>query len=172
MKLTCDLCGGELQMNTDSQGAICTNCGMNYTLDSLRKKLNAQSKPPTQSNTAFSSCSPTQPANVQPATQELILSRKFDLQAMLYVVTVVLDGEEVVQLGSKGGQVSIPITPGDHQIYAIVKRDGKKVDAVLDTFDIHVGNHNWCGQFYIRRTAWNAYWQFEMWEDTEDRTRT
>ena len=95
MKLTCDLCGSELQMNADSQGATCTGCGMNYALDTLRQKLNAQPQPPTPSNSVFSPCAPEQPVSQQPATRELILNRKFDLQAMLFAVTVVLDGEEV-----------------------------------------------------------------------------
>ena len=158
-------------MNTDSQGATCANCGINYSLDSLRQKLNAQPQTPTQSDTAFSVCSQSESANTQPAIRELILHRKFDLQALLYAVTVIVDGEEVAVLGSKGGELSLPITQGDHQIYAIVKRENKKVEAVLDTANIHVGDHNFCGQFYVRRTAWNAYWQFDLYEDVNDVTR-
>lgn len=41
MKIMCDLCGSQLQMNADGQGAVCVNCGMTYTLDRLREKLNA-----------------------------------------------------------------------------------------------------------------------------------
>lgn len=172
MKLTCDLCGSVLQMNADSQGATCAGCGINYSLDSLRQKLNAQPQTLTQTNTAFSPCDQTEPANSQPITRELILSRRFDLQAIRYVVTIVVDGEEVAVLGPKGGEISLPISQGDHQVYAIVKLENKKVDAVLNTFNIHVGDHNWCGQFYLRRTAWNAYWQFDMGEDVNDATRT
>ena len=171
MKLTCDLCGGELQMNADSQGATCVGCGMNYSLDSLRQKLNSQQKIPTQTNSAFSACDQTEPANAQPVTRELILSRKFDLQALTFTVTIVANGEEVAVLGSKGGEIRLPIAQGDHEIYAIVKRENK-VEAVLDTCEIHVGDHNWCGHFYVRRTAWNAYWQFDMGEDVDDVTRT
>lgn len=172
MKLICDLCGGELQMSTDSQGATCASCGINYSLDSLRQKLNAQIQTPTQTNPAFSACSQSEPANAQPAIRELILYRKFDLQALLYAVAIIVDGEEVAVLGSKGGELSIPITPGDHEVYAIVKRENKKVEAVLDTANIHVSDHNFCGQFYVRRTAWNAYWQFDLYEDVNDATRT
>lgn len=39
MKLTCDLCGGALQINLGGQGATCTNCGLSYTMDRLREKL-------------------------------------------------------------------------------------------------------------------------------------
>ena len=42
MKLTCDLCGGELEMNPG--GAVCGNCGLEYGEDRLREKI-AQQKP-------------------------------------------------------------------------------------------------------------------------------
>ena len=45
MKLLCDICGGTLQMYPNNNGACCTNCGMNYTLESLRNKLNSGSVP-------------------------------------------------------------------------------------------------------------------------------
>lgn len=40
MKLTCDLCGGTLQMNLDGNGAVCTNCGLTYPMERLREMLN------------------------------------------------------------------------------------------------------------------------------------
>lgn len=42
MKLTCDLCGDELQMNPG--GAVCGNCGLEYGEDRLREKI-AEQKP-------------------------------------------------------------------------------------------------------------------------------
>lgn len=45
MKITCDLCGGALQINLGGQGATCTNCGLSYTMDRLREKLNGQNTP-------------------------------------------------------------------------------------------------------------------------------
>lgn len=42
MKLTCDLCGGELQMKTG--GAVCSNCGLEYGEDRIREKI-AEQKP-------------------------------------------------------------------------------------------------------------------------------
>ncbi len=39
MKLTCDLCGGTLQMNSGGMDASCTGCGLNYPLERLREKL-------------------------------------------------------------------------------------------------------------------------------------
>lgn len=42
MKLTCDLCGGDLQMNPG--GAVCCNCGLEYGEDRIREKM-AEQKP-------------------------------------------------------------------------------------------------------------------------------
>ena len=39
MKLTCDLCGGTLQMNAGGKDASCKNCGLCYPMDVLREKL-------------------------------------------------------------------------------------------------------------------------------------
>lgn len=46
MKLTCDLCGGTLQMNLGGQGASCTGCGLSYTMDRLREKLSQSTAEP------------------------------------------------------------------------------------------------------------------------------
>ena len=46
MKITCDLCGGMLQINSGGQGATCENCGIGYTMARLREKLNEQQNPP------------------------------------------------------------------------------------------------------------------------------
>jgi hypothetical protein len=45
MKLTCDLCGGALQMNAGAQDASCKNCGMCYPLEMLRERLKAGNAP-------------------------------------------------------------------------------------------------------------------------------
>lgn len=45
MKLTCDLCGGALQMNAGAKDASCKNCGLCYSLEMLRQKLGMGEKP-------------------------------------------------------------------------------------------------------------------------------
>lgn len=40
MKLTCDLCGGELRMN--SGRGVCTHCGIEYGPDRLQEKMAQQ----------------------------------------------------------------------------------------------------------------------------------
>ena len=42
MKLTCDLCGGALQMTKDGQSAVCTQCGIAYPMERLREGLPPQ----------------------------------------------------------------------------------------------------------------------------------
>ena len=39
MKLSCDLCGGTLQVNLGGQGATCTTCGLAYPMRRLREML-------------------------------------------------------------------------------------------------------------------------------------
>lgn len=39
MKISCDLCGSELQMEAGGQSARCTVCGMVYSLERLREKM-------------------------------------------------------------------------------------------------------------------------------------
>lgn len=172
MKLTCDLCGNALQMNADRQGATCTGCGMNYTLESLRQTLKTQPQSSGEPGCVFIDTPPVQPEFAQSCVQqELIINRKFDLQAMLYMIIIIVDGVEVAQLSPRGGEVNIPLSPGEHQVYAIVKRQNK-VEQVMDTLTFTVDQHNWCALFHVRRTAWNAYWQLDLVEDVDDITRT
>lgn len=56
MKLTCDLCGGELQINSGGKSATCANCGLGYTMERLREKLNDNNTP----------VDPPQPVPVEP----------------------------------------------------------------------------------------------------------
>lgn len=39
MKITCDLCGGALQINSGGQGATCLSCGLTYPMERLREML-------------------------------------------------------------------------------------------------------------------------------------
>lgn len=49
MKLTCDLCGADLRVDAGGQSASCVNCGLTYSMDRLREKLQANKpQPPVQ----------------------------------------------------------------------------------------------------------------------------
>ena len=45
MKLVCELCGGVLLVTADGQQAECTQCGLRYSMASLREKLNKKEQP-------------------------------------------------------------------------------------------------------------------------------
>jgi len=40
MKLQCEICGGELLMDKPGEGAVCKNCGVSFSVDFLKNKLN------------------------------------------------------------------------------------------------------------------------------------
>lgn len=200
MKLACDICGGELQMSGSNEGASCVCCGMNYSIESLRNKLNGQqnlqpcanvekiAEPVVQADYAeeeipFADVMACEADDVHTqgaarvakeaaAMRTLVVERKFDLQALAYAVVVVVDGEECAVLGSKGGSVSVPVSQGSHEVSAIVKYGNNKVEAVLEPFHIQVSEYDWHGLFYVRRTAWNAYWQMELMEDSKAKLMT
>ena len=208
MKLLCDICGGQLQMNGTNDGANCVNCGMNYSIESLRNKLSGQQPAAAAVETAapvaqveipeedlpiaqvesaeegipIAQVEAYEEETVQgesvfftqeaPAERTLVLERKFDLQALRFGVSVLVDGEEVATLGSKGGAVTVPITQGHHEIKAVVWTGNNKVEAVLEPFQIEVGEHDWYGLFYVRRTAWNAYWQMDLEENSQPNVMT
>ena len=190
MKLLCDICGGQLQMTGSNDGATCVNCGMNYSIESLRNKLGGQkpavSAPAVQIDPSeedlpiaqvesaeeyipVAQAEPVQeedtrqresvfyteaPAATDPTMMRtLVLERKFDLQALRFGVSVLVDDEEVATLGSKGGCVSVPISQGSHEIRAVVWTGKNKVEAELEPFHIEVNEHDWYGLFYVRRTA-------------------
>lgn len=46
MKLQCELCGGTLQMEPGGRGAVCTACGLGYTLTRLRELLGGTGSAP------------------------------------------------------------------------------------------------------------------------------
>lgn len=206
MKLLCDICGGQLQMNSTNDGATCVNCGMNYSVESLRNKLSGQQPAAAAVETAapvaqveipeelpiaqvesaeegipIAQVEVCEEETVQgesvfftqeaPAVRTLVLERKFDLQALRFVVSILVDDEEVATLGSKGGAVTVPVTQGSHEIKAVVW-DGKKVHALLESVRIEVGEHDWYGLFYVRRTAWNAYWQMDFEENSQPNIMT
>lgn len=69
MKLTCDLCGGTLQMNLNGQGATCTNCGLTYPIERLREMLNnkAPDKTPVEDTPAEPKAAPPRQEQDVPA---------------------------------------------------------------------------------------------------------
>ncbi|MBE6982048.1 MAG: hypothetical protein E7437_07010 [Ruminococcaceae bacterium] len=48
MKLTCDLCGGNLQVEAGGTGASCVSCGLTYSMERLREKMQPSQPPLSQ----------------------------------------------------------------------------------------------------------------------------
>ena len=48
MKISCELCGGALQMNVGGQGATCAVCGLSYPMERLREMLAARTAVKTE----------------------------------------------------------------------------------------------------------------------------
>lgn len=47
-KLLCDICNGTLEMHADGQGAVCTVCGMTYSVARLKEKLSVPEQQPAE----------------------------------------------------------------------------------------------------------------------------
>lgn len=66
MKLTCDLCGGSLEMKNGN--AVCVNCGLSYSMETLREKINkpnsAEPPKPAPDKTPVASASYTNLLNL------------------------------------------------------------------------------------------------------------
>ena len=65
MKLTCDLCGGVLQMNAGGKDATCKTCGLCYPIAVLREKLGLGAAAQPQEK-------PAEPEKVIPVVEEVI----------------------------------------------------------------------------------------------------
>ena len=161
MKLTCDLCGGELQMNLDGQGAACGSCGMTYSLEHLRKKLGVQTAEKQETKLDAEKVIPeVQWKKVDPApTHQLFIKRKIDL-LMLSKVAVIIDGQQVGILAGQGKTSVIPVSQGLHKIsFRMV--DGSGVTD-MDEMTFRVADHDWYGEFWLKRGAIKAEYRFEM----------
>lgn len=68
MKITCDLCGGALQINLGGKGATCMTCGLGYTMERLREKLNQNTATPV-TPVVPTPVTPVVPTPVTPAAE-------------------------------------------------------------------------------------------------------
>lgn len=78
MKLTCDLCGGTLQINSGGKGATCTNCGLGYTMERLQEKLSGQKIPqtPPVSDPPVSDPPLSEPSDPDPIVLKVLSTKK------------------------------------------------------------------------------------------------
>lgn len=149
MKLTCDICGGALEMNAGGQGAVCANCGLTYSMERLKEKLGVQS--------------PAKPEPVEepakPRMYHLYLKRKFNLSGSIAKAAVYLDGEQCAILGARG-EACVPICEGEHEIVVRVASGAGLVEMEKVTF--RVKDRDVYGLLYLQQNAFTASWVFEV----------
>lgn len=158
MKLTCDLCGSELQMTSGGQNAVCSNCGLTYSIERLREKLGIQSAKSAESEGTERNRVTAQKVD-ETQTRQLYIKRKVDL-LMLSKVAVILDGQQVGILAGQGNVTAIPVSLGTHRI-SFRAVDGSGITD-MEEMTFSVGDHDWYGEFWLRRGAFKAEYRFEM----------
>ncbi len=150
MKLSCDLCGGDLAMDVSGQTAHCVNCDMCHTKERLMEKL--------KENTDIKISSVTLKEEKKPLMRNLFLKRKFNLSGCAAKVEVILDGERCAILGSRG-EACVPVCEGEHEIFV---RIVGLVITELPRRRFCVNDKDIYGLFYLRQTAFSGTWMFEL----------
>ncbi len=148
MKLTCDLCGGTLQMNAGGKGAACAGCGMTYSMDALREKLGA----------AGSGSGVPVSAAAAPVMRLLRIRRKPSLT--IFKAAVLLDGKIAGMLGGAGSVTAFELPEGLHTISFQVASGAGLTETDAMTFT--VADRDLSGVFYLKRNAFSAQWRFEF----------
>lgn len=149
MKLTCDLCGGELQMQAGGQRACCANCGLEYSQERLVEMLkdNTQVRPEVKQE------------QQEPRIRKLFLKRKFNLSGCAVKAAVYLDGEQCAILGART-ETCVPISEGPHEIVVRLATGAGLVE--LNNVSFQVADYDVCGLLYLKQTAFTASWVFEV----------
>lgn len=163
MKLTCDICGGELEMKAGEQGAICKTCGIAYSVESLKEKLAASDgvkvqTPDTEEEPIYD-CKEYEVLTPEP---ERVLRLKSKRSLTLFAAQVYLDGEPCAVLKKPGSTAEIPISQGEHEIAFQIAT--ASMDE-LGPMTFRVGDKDWNGVLYLQRGALRAQYKFDMWED-------
>ena len=154
MKLTCDVCGGELQMTIGGQSAVCVNCGITYTVERLREKLDIQ--PSDSANSDHRDPETDQSVT----TRYLRIKRKVDL--FVCKAAVIIDGQQCAILENPGKETVIPISQGTHRIFIRVASASGITD--MDELTFQVKDHDWYGEFRLHRGAFKASYKFDFQE--------
>lgn len=158
MKLTCDVCGGELQMTSGGQTAVCVNCGITYSIERLREKLDIQ--PADSTNVDDHNKKTHQCSNDSTSTRYLRIRRKVDL--FVCKAAVIIDGQQCATLENLGKETVIPISQGTHRIFIRVASAAGITD--MDELTFHVKDHDWYGEFWLHRGAFKASYKFDLQE--------
>ena len=151
MKLTCELCGDELQMCSGGQSARCVGCGMEYPKARLMEMLNGDA--PVQTEHAV------QTGGAQ--MRYLFLERKFSFCGAGSQAHFYLDGQHCAALGAKG-QASVLVSEGTHELQICLATNSGVVTMEMQPVTFHVRNRDLRGLFYLKRGAITANWVFEV----------
>jgi len=156
MKLTCDVCGGELQMASGGQSALCVNCGITYSIDRLREKLGVKTDDSVSGTNQTQS---TQNGLDTPApTHYLRIKRKVDL--FVCKAAVIIDGQQCAILENPGKETVIPISAGTHKVFIRVASAAGITD--MDELTFCVNDRDWYGEFWLHRGAFKATYKFDL----------
>ena len=175
MKLTCDICGGTLQMNSGGTGATCVNCGMTYSVDRLREKLGGPADIPDAAYAPVENSPEPIPdaeiihdvndyekkASASAPLRTLRITRKRSF--ILFKAAVFIDGQQCAVLEKSGQIIEIPVAPGMHRIsFRVATANG--ITEADNGWTFHVADQDWYGVFYMQRNAFGASCKFDMHE--------
>ena len=183
MKLTCDICNHELQMNLGGLSAICPNCGISYSIERLREKLGEQQTVPTnntyeptaqpqqyyepapqpQTQTNYVSPEQNYVPNPQPQPQAmrcLRIKRKTDLH--LCKIAIVIDNQAKYILEGQGKETIVPITAGTHIVFAQIASGSGMT--TTEPVQIVVGNYDYYGEVGLKRGIFSAKYVLQLLE--------
>lgn len=163
MKLTCDICGGELEMKTGGQGAVCKTCGLAYSVEVLKEKMAASGGAGVRtSHTAEEPIYDCKSYEVLTAQPKRMLRLKSKRSLTLFVAQAYLDGEPCAVLKGTGSTAEIPVSQGEHEIAFRIAT--AQLDE-LGPMTFRVDDKDWNGVLYLQRGAFRANYKFEMWEE-------
>lgn len=167
MILTCDICGGTLQIAPNNQSAVCTNCGVSYPMESLRQKLSMATPPQQgysqQQATQTPLQQPNYGANYQnyaPGQAVRTLSIKRPLQLHLCNIVAKMDNNETYLLQGQGQTTAIPVSVGCHTITFGIQNGAGFTE--LGPLQFTVGNYDLYGEIKLKRGAFKASYEFNL----------
>lgn len=192
MKLTCDLCGSDLQMNPGGQSATCVNCGLEYPKERLLEILSAASagshsqKPaepvtvPVDNPKVTPVSEPVEKPAVTPITEPVVKPtvhssktvsppapapmRKLFLKRKFAINALAAQ----VAIFVDGKQVAIlnvgdtACVPISQARHVVQARVVGLIKSELNPVYIDANDRDYCGEFFVRAHAFSAEFVFEV----------
>lgn len=192
MKLTCDICQGELVMLSGTEGARCKDCGVTYDIGTLREKLGVKEQFATKTNTTINNVvtddipvaeayeasfvsqddtktkeapkKETPPKSAPKKEKPKMKTITFKRKRDLFIckVKVLIDDEDEYILNGQGKETTIKVTKGIHKINVFVASSAGIQE--LEEKTIEVGDYNYYGEIGLYRGAFKAAFGYKIWE--------